>query len=162
VTFVAPWDEFVQALQPAFAMDEQKALSSVLPSTQDVTEKFLDAFQARLRVAPPRSSETRTDTLAQAGAERTEKTTTELKTEPGDVSSVSEAPSAVAGRKAADLPGRDVSAEPLAVDPMLQHSAALALFQEVALLNATVRRAALRYGYVPYVVRLQISLMPFA
>ena len=44
---------------------------------------------------------------------------------------------------------------------MLRHSAALALYQEVTLLNRYVRAAARRAGYRPYIVRLQVGLIPY-
>lgn len=164
VTSVYDWDEFSQSLQPAFAMDEKKALASVMPSTQNATEKFLDALQGTLRVSPPRTSVTSTATERSAtnesGAQASSSSETTSTREPG---SASNAPDVASGqRRAADLPGRDVSSEALGVDPMLQHTSAAALFQEVALLNAAIRRAALRYESIPYVVRLQVTLMPSA
>lgn len=162
VTYVAPWEELMDRLQPAFPMDEKRALQSVLPSTQNVTEKFLDAFGARARVAAPmtsvtsQSTRTRDDDTTHTSSSRTETRA------PGNVSAVASAPAPAGSRTAATTPGLDVSSEPLGVDPILQHTAATALFQEIALLNTAVQRAALRYRYVPYVVRVQISLMPRA
>jgi hypothetical protein len=45
-------------------------------------------------------------------------------------------------------------------DAMLEYWAATALFQEVQLLNRSVRDAAIPSGYRAYLVRLQLSLMP--
>ena len=45
-------------------------------------------------------------------------------------------------------------------DAMLEYWAATSLYQEVQLLNRTVRDAAIPSGYRPYLVRLQISLLP--
>jgi len=49
---------------------------------------------------------------------------------------------------------------PLHADPMTQYWAATALYQEVQLLSRYLRHAAIRPGYVPYVVRLQVTLLP--
>jgi hypothetical protein len=45
---------------------------------------------------------------------------------------------------------------------MTQYQAATALYQEVQLLSRYVRHAAIRTGYQPYVVRMQVTLMPRA
>ncbi len=45
-------------------------------------------------------------------------------------------------------------------DAMLEYWAAAALYQEVQLLNRTIRDAAIPGGYRPYLVRLQLSLLP--
>jgi hypothetical protein len=50
----------------------------------------------------------------------------------------------------------------VALDPVLQYQTAAAIYQEVQLLNSYVRDAAQRYGYVPYLARLQLSISPFA
>lgn len=50
----------------------------------------------------------------------------------------------------------------IALDPMLTYQAAMAIYQEIQLLNAYVRNAALRHGYVPYLVTMQVSVVPFA
>lgn len=48
------------------------------------------------------------------------------------------------------------------MDPILTYTAATAIYQEVQLLNAYVKDAVLRYGYVPYLARVQVSVVPFA
>jgi hypothetical protein len=57
-----------------------------------------------------------------------------------------------------DTPSRKASGK----DPMLEYAAATALYQEVKLLNRYVADAALRRDYCAYVVRLQMSVVPFA
>jgi hypothetical protein len=42
------------------------------------------------------------------------------------------------------------------------YTAATAIYEEVQLLNHYLKDGALRYGYVPYVARLQVSVLPFA
>lgn len=55
-------------------------------------------------------------------------------------------------------------ADPFApqVEPMVQYQAALALFQEVQILNRYVEDAAFRGDYEPYVVRLQLTVLPLS
>lgn len=45
-------------------------------------------------------------------------------------------------------------------EAMLEYQAAASLFQEVQLLNRSIRDAAIPTGYRPYLVRLQITLLP--
>jgi hypothetical protein len=50
----------------------------------------------------------------------------------------------------------------VAMDPLLTYQAATAIYQEIQLLNAYVNDAVQRYGYVPYVARMQVSVVPTA
>jgi hypothetical protein len=45
---------------------------------------------------------------------------------------------------------------------VLEYTAATALYQEVTMLNRYVTDAALRSGYTPYVIRIQMQVTPFA
>jgi hypothetical protein len=58
--------------------------------------------------------------------------------------------------------GEAAPRKPSGKDPMLEYTAATAFYQEVKLLNRYVADAALRRGYRAYVVRLQMSVVPFA
>src|SRR6266481_5558802 len=46
------------------------------------------------------------------------------------------------------------------IDPMLRFWAAAALYQEVKLINRYVTDGAIADEYIPYVIRLQVSVMP--
>ena len=50
----------------------------------------------------------------------------------------------------------------LSKEPMLEYLAATSLYQEVKLLSGYVEEAALKYGYTPYVVRIQLGVIPYA
>jgi hypothetical protein len=50
----------------------------------------------------------------------------------------------------------------LALDPMLTYQAATAVYQEIQLLNNYINDAAHQYGTVPYVGRVQVSVVPMA
>ncbi len=71
-----------------------------------------------------------------------------------------------AGATAPDSPAPAPAAEaalplvPLHADPMTQYGAATALYQEVHLLSSYLRHAAIRPGFTPYVVRMQVTLLP--
>ena len=138
VTFVAPWEDYLDELQPNFTMDAAEALKEVLPSTLSLDQKLLDVLQGQLAVS----------TQKLPGGAPTPQPVPTL-------------PSTALGGTAAGLATPAAAFTP-GTDPMLQHWAALALFQEVKLLNRYVQNAALRYDNVPYIVRMQVSLMPFA
>jgi len=48
-----------------------------------------------------------------------------------------------------------------AMDPMSAYLSATALFQEIKLLNFSSEDVVKRNGYTPYIVRMQVTLMPF-
>jgi hypothetical protein len=48
------------------------------------------------------------------------------------------------------------------LDPLLTYTAATAIYQEIQLLNTYVKNAALRHGYVPYLVRIRVDVSPLA
>ena len=58
------------------------------------------------------------------------------------------------------LPGASVLSSAPQKDAMLLYWAAAALYQEVKLMNRYVEDAAIASNYVPYLVRLQVSIMP--
>ena len=70
--------------------------------------------------------------------------------------------SGLTSKTAGALTGLPEGARTVQHDPMLAYTAATALFQEVQLLNRYVQNAAQKHGYHPYLVRLQIGVMPFA
>jgi hypothetical protein len=47
-------------------------------------------------------------------------------------------------------------------DAIMLYKAASAIYQEVTILNNYLKDGMQRYGYVPYIMRMQISVMPFA
>lgn len=162
VTFVAPWEEIMDDLQPKFEITAEKALGLVLPKTSLLDDKFLDALKLSVKIAPPLSSTTQSITESiKDGLQSVTSTKTEEK-KPGDTSSISMQDSPSGTRTATGLTGASALGEKLESDPMLQHSAAVALYQEIKLLNQSIRYAALRYNCRPYVVRIQVSVMPAA
>jgi len=167
VLSVARWEDYVDALQPAFQLSESDALALVVPATRAMEQSSVDAMVARLSGSvvddasrKSTTTTTATDEQVPGGSRTTQQQTTEQDLGP-DVPG-RERPLVV---RQGEVPGlyRDPSLEVLPdMDPLLRYWSATALYQEVQLLNRYVRDAALRDGFVPYVVRLQVSLMPTA
>ncbi|HYA40440.1 MAG TPA: hypothetical protein VEF34_04010 [Syntrophobacteraceae bacterium] len=141
VLSVAPWNDYVQALQPSFDLTPSDALNISLPSTMAMEEKVLDAIGSRFKVALPQISTTGSTTA-------------------GDTSKIAFEPSPAGSRTAAGLPPTAEVSQPTGVDQLLKYWAATAIYQEVQMLNRYVKDAAVHEGYTPYLVRLQVSLMP--
>lgn len=170
VTLVAPWDEYIAALTPNFTLTANDAVSKVIPRTGIVEEKILDALGLSARVGLPQTFESLTKNistkLTKTDNEEPKETTTLTtdiieKKEPGKLPDApSKAPGADKGIK--DLPGvPSDSGKSLSDDPLLEYTAATALYQEVQLLNRYVSDAALRHEMDAYIVRLQIGIVPF-
>ena len=138
VLSVTPWADYYGELQPHFELSESQALGKVLPSTQQYEDKVIDALAASLQLA------------AKPGEAVA---STDLPTPPD---------SPAKDRKASELGTAEkvFDSAKLGTDPMLQHLLATALYQEVKLLNRYIDDANFRAGYVPYIVRLQVGVMP--
>ncbi len=186
---VAPWEEYVDSLQPAFEMTAQKALDLALPTTSTEEEKILRAFGLALSIAgkSDTSSLTKTATsttmATSSSSNMAGTTTTGATTIPtsssssssGNTASDSNSTTGAENEASGDLgkvpahsftqsiPGLEINpADTAAKDPVLQYQAATAIFQEVKLLSHHLKDIAGREGYVPYLVRAQISVMPRA
>lgn len=161
VLSVAPWEEYVEKLQPTFTLSETKALEAVNQSSRASDETFIDALSFGLRLQPPVSSRTvETETVTEDGEETVSSTRTDREG-PGDVSAF-EPPSSLATQATSPTPTTTQAQLSGGLDPMLQHLTATALYQEVQLLNGYIRDAVQRTGFKPYVVRSQISVLPSA
>lgn len=161
VISVMPLDEVVDALQPQFDLDSKGALEQAIPATQQVTEKVLDILRASAGVALPTSSITSSQTTTeQTGSAPTRTSTRTEQRTPGDVTKAT-APDVGAGQDVSKLPGSLTAFDPSkAVDAMLRYQAASALYQEVQLLNRSVKNIVERKGFTAYVIRLQVSVIP--
>ncbi len=159
VTMVAPWDDYVAAMSTNFPLTAQEALSKVIPRTGVLEEKLIDVFGVTARVGLPQSSESLTRKTTTADEETTITEEKVEKREPGRVPDVGTAPGSDRAMKG--LSGLTESDRRIAKDPILEYTAATALYQEVQLLNRYVIDAALRHNMTPYIVRLQIEAVPF-
>jgi len=146
VTMVAPWEDLIDDMSPKIGMDYATAKAEVLPTTAIQTRQDLRATGMHLGIGIQKSA---------AGAG------TSSPTAPG-------APEKdkILGRdrEAKDLPAADTGkerVEKLEADPMLVMKAGTALVQEGALLDKLPKYAALKRGHRVFVVRLQLSVIPY-
>ena len=160
VLSVGNWEDYRDAVTPKFELNSQQALASAGSTTRAIEEKLVDLLELAFRVATPSTGTTSasTTTTNPTGTE-TISTSTTSET-PGDVSALAKAvPSSPPS--ASSLPPSDsILKSSLSVDAMSQHWLGTALYQEVQLLDRYIKDAAARRNYEPYVVRLQLSMMP--
>ncbi|MDK2742879.1 MAG: hypothetical protein NDI90_08180 [Nitrospira sp. BO4] len=159
VTMVAPWEEYVADLTANFPLSAQEALSKVIPRTGILEEKLIDSLGLTARLGLPQSSESLTRTTTITDEETSTKEEKVEKKTPGEVPQAGKAPGS--DRALKDLAGAAEADRRLAKDPILEYTAATALYQEVKLLNRYVTDAALRHNMKPYIVRLQVGSVPF-
>lgn len=161
VLSVAPWDRYRDALQPSFKLAADDALKTVIPDTLALEQKTVDALALKAKVALPTSGTTSSQTITrQTGQPPSETNTVTQSTAPGDVSKVTFDNSPTSTSASSLPPGTSVLGSPLGEDPMLRYWVATALFQEVQLLDRYVRDAAVSADYYPYLLRMQVTLMP--
>jgi len=187
VLSVAPWLEYRDEMQPAFKeMTPQHALDMALPSTMAIQESLQDSLKFTLKggLSPTQSisstpgnatsnqSTALQDTGKKAGADvqgsvgtqtaKTPETAGAGKTTQGGSHATASEQTSKRGDTSENPSGSNQSnaAQSLCVDPLLKYLAATALYQEVQLLNRYIKDAAIDPNYSPYLVRLQVSLMP--
>jgi len=131
VLSVAPWHHYMAALQPNFHLGADEALRVVVQDSRRGEESALDALSLSAGYSDD------------AGDPRTAPETTP---EVGLLNYNQSTPLALERSGGGDA--------------MMRYAAATSLYQEVQLLNRYVRDAAIPTGFRPYVVRVQISLMP--
>jgi hypothetical protein len=152
VLSVAPWVEYVDALQSKFDLEPKEALALAVPTTRKLDDRFLDALRVAIKLSPEQTLRS-----------KNEASHIVHEVKPGDVSAIQTQGSPAGSRTAAGLPPeKSVVDTEAAIDPMLRYWTANALYQEVQLLNRYVKHAAIRNHFIPYVVRLQIGLLPLA
>lgn len=162
-TFVADWDDYVAELGPGFSLTGDQAKSIAIAQTAAFERGVLDAFGVNVKAALPSVTESVsvTDTLNADGSTDRTGQASETRTS-GDIDSTDGlAPTLDASTLQRNLikPNPVTGAE---VDPLLEYTAATALYQEVKLLNNYVKNAARRHDMVPYLMRIQVTLSPFA
>lgn len=138
VVSVAPWEDIYTKLRPNFKLTGDGALAKVLPQTASFNQRQLDAFAAGLSVG---STDASADASALVAAGEEE----------GD------------GDGETPLPVIPDALSPngtLAKEPIIEYKAAATLFQEVQLLNEYLEHAVIPKGYRPYLVRLQLAVLP--
>jgi hypothetical protein len=154
VTSVTPWSQIADALQPNFTLTGDDAVLKVLPVAQRLTQQVLNSFGGSLAASLPSTSTASTvQTATPAGGSPTVTSTTTNTTAPG--SSVAQSPAQPSG---ITVPSLLNNGNDPAVDPLQQYQAARSLFEAVSMMNREVVNAAFRECYVPYLVRLRLTV----
>jgi hypothetical protein len=155
VQSVAPFEEYVDALQPKFKLDEKDAYSQAISQTQIESLRELRTLLAKIAVALPTTSKTVEQVLTRSnGQTSSSRTETDKQTPPT-------APTVTAPATDATLAAvPSAPTDAVAIEASLQYRAAAALFQDVALLSSYVREAAVGQNTVPYIVRLLVTVLP--
>lgn len=137
VTSARPWEEYVDALQPKFELSAPAALARVSEVNRLQDNRTFDGlgFSFRAEVGA---------TLGGSNAEAISLPNTAV----------------TSGRAAAVESALKFLTNPIPVTSSLQYLAATALFQEVQLINRAFRDAVEFESFTPYVVRLQVTVMP--
>jgi hypothetical protein len=161
VLSVAPWEEYVQDLQPTFELSADAALEKVLPSTRGQQDWMLRIFELMAGTRSTRDLERSRAREAKTGADVDTTSPQELQAPAkylgaGSVTAPKPDTAPGFGEEYLAKEGYEVS------DPMTEYWAATALYQEVKLLNRYVKDAAILRDYRPYLVRMQVGLMPLA
>lgn len=160
VTSVEPWADVADRLMPDFTLTADNAATKVLPVTQQAVTKTLDALGVQVAANLPtatRSVTETTDTNAAGEATRTrnEQQKEEAGKPPTDLGSE-------LSRSLKDMTVGLADSLSYQQDPILQYQTASALYQEVQLLRSYLKAAALQSCFTPYLVRLQIGVVPYA
>jgi hypothetical protein len=157
VIAVARWDDYVQDIQPVFAIDAASALRDAIPTTASFRSRLVDATRLGVQVGLPTSGTTATETTTTdaAGVATTisEETTS---TRPGATPQSPGFPGTVQGSA-----NQAYLQQNLDQDPFLKYNVASDLFQEVKILNRVLADAKIRDDVEPYFVRLKVALLPY-
>lgn len=155
VLSVTDFEDYKAALSPKYETAASKALELAVPDTTQIENTILEAFRARagMQIAP-------TGVLKAGFAEPSE-------SQPNVTRSGQNIPSS---ELASSTPMLDSSEQAptvlnvagLKTDPFLSYLAGTALFQEIKMLERYTLDAAVAHGYQAFIVRLQVTNMPFS
>lgn len=145
-TTARPWEDIASSLQPNFQVTGTTALQQVAPVTQEVQLATLNALGVNLSAG------------ALVGPFKNPASGSYAGTTPSSVPTPETSSGIPTG---AALPTPSSPNASLAIDPMLQYTAANALFQYVQLLNSDLTSSTFSDSYVPYVVRMKLSVIPY-
>jgi hypothetical protein len=178
---VARWEDYVDSLQAQYALTPDGALALAIPQTSISQASIADAVGLGLQIGLPQSTRTQTQTLSSSQGNTAASTTattgtTTTNTSNGATNNANtESSNTTVTRGPGTAPASTLPAQTapsvngiagpsgtVQTDPLTTYTAATAIYQEVQLLNRYLQDGALSYGYVPYIARMQISVMPFA
>jgi len=156
VVSITPWNDIKAKLRPEIPVDPKTLKNQAIPSTQAMLDKYLSILRLQASLAPTIVKNTsKTTTTTETGKD--DNTTTEATTEeaPGTPRApVAGTPLAAGSKPASDVSGITSINSSLALRAMASYK------QDVEALNAEVDYAASRTDYEPYLMRIQISVMP--
>jgi hypothetical protein len=156
VIAVTPWNEIKAKLRPNLRVDDSNLRNQAIPVTFALLDKYLDIVRFQAAIAPTTAKTTSTSTTTSAtdkdDTSSTETTTTRGPGEPRKIDPVT----ALTAGSAPEVKASSVSA----VNASLTARAMASFAQDIQALNAEVDSAAQRTGYDPYLMRIQVSVMP--
>ena len=156
VLAVTPWDEIKSKLRPNLQIDHKTLREQSIPITFSMLDKYLDILRLQVALAPTTvKTSTSSTTVTETGKEDATKTQSTTATAPGEARSTSAGAALAAGA----APAATASAVS-AINSSLTARAMASFVQDVQALNAEVDSAAKRTGYTPYLMRIQVSVMP--
>ncbi|CAN7303188.1 hypothetical protein LJR118_001611 [Acidovorax sp. LjRoot118] len=156
VLAVIPWEDVKSKLKPNLTIDAKTLRDQAIPVTYALLDKYLDIlrFQAALAPNTVKTTSTLTSTSETGVDDNTANTQTITKA-PGTPRDMASTASLPAGS------GPTANAATVsAINSSLTARAMASFVQEVQALNAEVDGAAMRTGYDPYLMRIQLSVMP--
>ncbi|HKV08192.1 MAG TPA: hypothetical protein VJ725_08650 [Thermoanaerobaculia bacterium] len=155
VQSVAPFEAYVDALQPRFVLSSDDALRDAISASQIQDLRQLRSLALRIALNLPTRTTT-SSTEIESNGEGTTTSETRNDSQASGAAPTVEVPGAIT-----DLIDR-IEKEPDAIstDASLRYRSAAALLQEVALLSNYVRDAAVSSDTAPYVVRLLLTVFP--
>jgi hypothetical protein len=160
VLAVAPWEDYVSQMQVDLSVSKEDALDLALPVTSTHEETVINALVVALKAALPTSLTSKSEVSKTENGTTTTSSETKKEEKPGDIS---KAPDAGEGFKpTATKEKAKISDKPPAFDPVMRRLNALALFQEAKLLSLRIVDTAVPNDYTPFMLSLQITLMPNA
>lgn len=159
-TLIAPWQDYVDSLTTNFKLTAEDALARVLPVTSAAEDIIVDSLAAELRLALAGGVTTSESQRVLNPDGTTSRTSTSTETEAAPDISSTNIPAEADAKTAGTL--KPKSTLELGVDPFQQFTAAKALLDEVKILGSFVKDAARRNDMIPYIARIQISVIPDA
>ncbi len=134
VASIAPWEEVVGDLSPNFKIDGKKAKEAIEENNAALERSVVEKILLALAIA-------KDGTFPEGLKGATPRKAEEPATTP-------------------DQTDKPKKPEGVSLEPMISYKAATALYQEVELLNSYLEHAVIPEGYRPYLVRLQLAVLP--
>lgn len=164
VLAIAPWEDYVSQMQADLSVSRDDALNLALPVTSTHEETVIQALTVALKAALPGAVSPKPK--AEPNDESTPEGDAETPPAEENQEQASEPAALPQGQngiqQAATNKKAKISDKPPAFDPVMRRLNALALYQEAKLLSLRIVDTAVPEKYTPYMVSLQITLMPNA